>query len=137
MAIEAEIMLALRNRLVAFAQPRTLPIAFNNKSFTPPAARKYLRETFLPNGIASRLLKADRQRLQGLYQIDVIWPSGDGETAALTIASDLAAHFTSDEPLINGAAAVFLTERPALAGLMVEDSQAMIPVTIPWSCWTS
>jgi hypothetical protein len=136
MAVEAEILLALRNHLVAFAQARSLPIAFTNKSLTPPADEKYLRETYLPNGIASRLIQASRQRLQGLYQIDLMWPQDAGETAAQTLAGDIAEHFNGDDFLVNGATSVRVTERPTLAGLLIEDTRAMLPVTVKWESWT-
>lgn len=135
-AVEASILVALRTHLIAFAQPRAIPIAFTNKTFSPPADGKYLRETFIPNGVAGRLISASSQRLQGLYQIDLMWPQAAGETAARTLASEIADHFTGDEHLVSGDAAVRITERPSLAALMIEDSRAMLPITVRWEAWT-
>ncbi|GGE18152.1 hypothetical protein GCM10011390_41680 [Aureimonas endophytica] len=136
MTIEADILQALRSHLIAFAQARSLPIAFTNTDFSPPPDGKYLRETFLPNGVASRLIRAQSQRLQGLYQIDVMWPLSSGQTAAMTLAGDLASHFDGDDRRTYASASVRVTERPAVAGLMIEDSRAMLPVSISWEAFS-
>jgi hypothetical protein len=133
MAIETEIMLALRARLVSFAQAQSLPIAFTNKSFKTPKGGKFLRETFVPNIIDRQYLASDApQWHRGLYQVDVMWPHDDGETAAREVAGDMAAHFATDLKLTSGTTTVRITQRPEVAGMLVDETQTMIPVTIRW-----
>lgn len=135
-AIEADILRALRTHLIAFAQSRGLPVAFTNVGFVAPSDGRYLRETFFLNGVRARALKAAHQLLQGLYQIDVMWPQNVGQTDAMMLAAEVADLFTGDGWLNEGAANVRVVERPTIAGLMIDDSRAMVPVTCRWECAT-
>lgn len=137
MAVEPSIMLALRGHLVAFAQPLSIPISFTNKAFTPPADGKYLRETFMPNGANRRFLGSDDpHRFIGLYQIDVMWPHGAGETDPLMLAGDIGDHFAVDLQLVSGAVTTRITKRPDVAMSLIEESRTMIPVSVQWESWT-
>lgn len=133
MATEAEIMLALRAHLVAFAQPRGLPIAFTNKNFTPPATSKYMRETFLPNGTMRPEIADDSLPVwQGIYQIDVFWPSNGGETEPLNLAGAIADHFSPATRLRAAGLTVRIQSRPSTSPLMVTDARSMIATTVSW-----
>lgn len=133
MASEPDILLALRNRLVAFAQPRSLPIAFTNKNFSAPATGKYLRETFLPNGTLRPEVADDSTPVwQGLYQIDVFWPQNGGETEPLALAAAIADHFSPATRLQGTGVTVRIPSRPSTSPLMVTDTRAMIATTVQW-----
>lgn len=132
-AIEASILVALRSHLIAFAEPRAIPIAFTNKTFTPPADGKFLRESFIPNGtFRPEISDESRPVWRGLYQVDVMWPQNSGETAARTLAADIATHFAPANRLVADTSIVRVTRWPEVAGLMIDDTRAMIPITIDW-----
>jgi len=139
MAIETDILDAMRSHLIAWAndQSPVIPIEFTNDDFDKPSDMIWLRETFLPNGVAGRLYKAAEQRLQGIYQVDLMFPKGAFEDAWRTKAGNLADEFQTDDPFPSGAARVLIKERPSVGPVLVEDASAMIPITIRWTCWTA
>jgi hypothetical protein len=136
MAIEIDILTALRSRLITFAQTQSLPIAFTNRAFSTQAPGKYLRETFIPNIVSRPFIGSTApQRHQGLYQVDLMWPRDKGETEARTLAGELADHFPTDFRLTSGTTSVRITRRPDVAGMLIEDTRTMIPVTISWESY--
>lgn len=139
MAIETDILDALRSRLIAWAnaQSPVIPIEFTNDDFTTPSDKVWLRETIIPNGVANRLYQASEQRLQGLYQVDLKFPKGKFEDAWRTKAGDFSDEFQTDDPFTSGAALVRIRERPQVGPVLIEDAGAMIPITIRWTCWTA
>jgi len=120
--IEAQV--ALDKHLNAMAN---LPsIARENSEYRPVEGVLYIRPTYLPAradpvGIAN----TDSIRTVGLYQIDVFAPLGGGVGPALTVADDIAEHFSRGARLVNGDTAVVLgipareSARPSGAWLMV------------------
>ncbi|MPT25132.1 MAG: hypothetical protein E2577_20380 [Starkeya sp.] len=110
-----------------------LPIAWPNKSFTPPASGKFLRVDFIPNRVDRLEIASDgAHQLRGLLQVSVMWPKGEGTDAPLDIAGAIVAAYPVDLPLWDGDVSVRVYERPAVAGVIVEDQRVMIPVTILW-----
>lgn len=135
-AVETNILLALRSHLIAFARDRSLPIAFTNKAFSAPGDGRYLRESFIPNTVTRRFLgSAEPQRHQGIYQIDVMWPQGDGETVAREIAGAVSDHFATDLRLTSGGVSVIIPKRPEVGGMIIDEARTMIPTTVVWDCW--
>jgi hypothetical protein len=72
----------------------TLPIAWENVSFTPPADRSHVRVSFLP--ARTRAAANHRSALDfesGEYQIDIYVPQNQGTAAADALVKSIKAHF--------------------------------------------
>lgn len=131
---EARIKALLFARLLTLTGAAgALPIAWPNKSFTPPNNGRFLRVDFIPNRADRLEIASDgAHQLRGLLQVSVMWPLGVGTDAPLDIAGAIVAAYPADLTLWDGALSVRVYERPAVAGVIVEDQRVMIPVTILW-----
>lgn len=85
----------LETRLNTWAAARNpaLPIAWQNKSFTPPSSGSYLRAFILPAPTESHDLKGDHRKYSGVFQVSVVAPRDTGPGAAEAIAEEIAALF--------------------------------------------
>lgn len=131
---EARIKALLFARLLTLTGAAgALPIAWPNKSFTPPNDGKFLRVDFIPNRVDRLEIASDgAHQMRGLLQVSVMWPLNVGTDDALDIAGAIVAAYPVDLRLWDGDVSVRVYERPAVAGVIVEDQRVMIPVTILW-----
>lgn len=110
-----------------------LPIVWPNISAAPPASGKFLRVDFIPNRVDRLEIASDgAHQMRGLLQVSVMWPLNVGTDAPLDIAGAIVAAYPADLTLWDGDLRVRVYERPAVAGVIVEDQRVMIPVTILW-----
>lgn len=118
----------LQSRLSAFATARTIPVAWENVSFTPPAGQ-YLRFNLLKAPTDSADLAGAHREYSGVCQISVFVPKGKGPTDAETLAADLAEPFPLNDRLASGGFVVHITspcsEGPPITG----DTHFMVPVS--------
>lgn len=92
---------ALDTRLSTLAN--SPPVAWENLSYEPVEGTTYLRPSNLPAGhVAVGMANSDSVRGAGIYQIDVFTPKNEGPGNALTIASNIAAHFSRGLKLTSG-----------------------------------
>ncbi|MFA5567953.1 MAG: phage tail terminator-like protein [Trueperaceae bacterium] len=131
MAAIADIQQALFARVATLTTSPSLPVAWPEVKFTPPASGKYLRVDFFSNrprweGMASGRVD------QGLLQITVVWPKGRGLDAPAQIADAIIAHFPLAHVMRHGSAAVKVSGQPWAASPLSETKQVLVPVTIPW-----
>lgn len=108
-----------------------LPIAYPEVSFTPPTDGKYLQVDFFANRPAWEGLSSGKMA-QGLLQVTVIWPRGQGVVAANESAQQVIDHFAKSTVLRSGSAKVTISGEPWAATPITEDTQLRVPVTIPW-----
>jgi len=87
---------AFESRLLAWAKVRTKPlkVVVENETYTPGAAETYLRAFTLPATTASNTLGDDHRLYAGVFQINIVAPSGKYRTEASSIVDELAALFT-------------------------------------------
>ena len=109
----------------------TLPIAWPDIAFNPPADGKYLEVAYFSNrpaweGVGAGVLD------QGLLQITVHWPRGSGIIAPSQVVETIKAHFAKGTLLTSGSTVVRLNRAPWAAAPLVSDQDLAIPVTIPW-----
>lgn len=131
---EARIMALLFARLGTLTGAAgALPIAWPNVSFTPPASGKFLRVDFIPNRVDRLFIgSGEPHQMQGLMQVSVMWPLNVGTDAPQDIAGAVAAAFPVGDPLWDADLRVRIVQRPAVAGVIVEDTRIMVPVTVEW-----
>ena len=113
-----------------------LPLALPNISSTPPKDGKFLRVDFIPNRVDRLEIASDgAHQMRGLLQVSVMWPRGEGTDAPYDIAGAIVVAYPVDLTLWDGDLRVRVYERPAVAGVIVEDQRVMIPVTILWEAF--
>lgn len=121
----------LQGRLNAFAAARTIPVAWENVGFTPPAGQ-YLKFHLLKAPTDSADLAGAHREYSGVCQISVFVPKGKGPTEAETLAADLAEVFPLNVPLVSGSFSVQITspcsEGPPITG----DTHFMVPVSFTY-----
>jgi hypothetical protein len=130
---EAKIAAALFARLTTLTP--ALPIAWPNKSFTPPSDGKYLRVSDLPLPTRGISLANDGiNEYGGLIQIDVMGPLNDGAEPATERAGAVIAHFKRGTRMDNGGVRVDVVtayRSPALR----DDPRWQVPVTITYRAY--
>jgi len=133
MAATADVMKALFARVKAFGAAQSLPVAYPEPAttFVPPADGKYLSVTFIQNRPRWEGLSSGRID-QGLLQVDVFWPKGQGLPAPSAIADALVSYFTGQR-LYSGSARVKIAGEPWASEPLIEINQVRLPVTIPWT----
>lgn len=135
--VEASIQTALLARAASLVLSPAHPVAWPNVSFTPPASKKYLRVSHLPN-TTDRLFvgNADPHRHQGILQIMVCAPLNSGEAAARELAGVVANHFPAGLTLHSGGVQVKITKRANIASALVTNTELQIPVSIEYRAFT-
>lgn len=110
-----------------------LPISMPEVAFDPQTTDgKYLEVSVFPNrprweGVTSGRLD------QGLLQVTVVWPKGQGVIAANEAAAEVMAHFPKGLQMVSGSTCVKVTQEPWAAAPLIADHELRVPVTIPWT----
>ncbi|MDF2797516.1 MAG: hypothetical protein K0R85_260 [Devosia sp.] len=134
--IEASIQAALFARMASLVISPAHPISWPNVSFTPPASKRYLRVSHLPNATERLFINSGgKHRHQGILQVMVCAPLNSGEAAAMEIAGLMADHFPVDHQLGGDGLQVRIPKRPNVAAAMIADTELQIPVSIAYECW--
>ncbi|BAR92400.1 hypothetical protein [Pseudomonas phage PS-1] len=121
----------LQGRLNTFATARTIPVAWENVQFAPPAGQ-YLRFNLLKAPTDSADLAGAHREYSGVCQISVFVPKGKGPTDAETLAADIAELFPLNVPLVSGSFSVQVTS-PCSEGLPINgDTHFMVPVSFTY-----
>ena len=82
---------AFESRLLAWAKVRTKPlkVVVENETYTPGAEETYLRAFTLPAPTASNTLSGDHRLYTGVFQVNIVTPSGKYRTEASGIVDEL------------------------------------------------
>jgi hypothetical protein len=90
-----EIRQALVSRLIAVSPGAAIPaasVAWENRDYTPAVGTRWYRATFLPGQSVAAAVGVDAQnRHVGLFQIDIIDPTGSGDMVTQTEAERIIA----------------------------------------------
>lgn len=133
---EGHIEQALFLRVKSLSLSPATPIAWPNKSFTPPPSAGYLRVTHIPNINTRPFLESDapHQRL-GILQIDVFKPKNRGTAVATDAAGAIAAHFPADLEMKSGTVTVSVSKTPDVRQALPDDAHWMVPVIIRYESY--
>jgi hypothetical protein len=120
---------AFESRLTAWAalQVPPLPIAYENRTFSPPLNNRYLRAYLIPARTESNYLAKTDRDYEGVFQISIVLPLSAGTKAASTIASALDALYAPS--FIEGSTRVYLTSPMSEAQGIIEDNAYVLPVS--------
>jgi len=97
------------------------PVAYQNSPFTPHSGQLYLRAFLIPADTGSDDLAGEHRRYQGLFQVNVVSPAGQGSGEAETIVMQLADLFPVNMLLNDGDFTVQIVE-PVAQGPEIQDA---------------
>lgn len=119
----------------ALAQTPALAVAWENRTFLPPASAAYLRPHLLPASVRAAALGAAAPDLQGgIFQVDVMGKQGVGWGAVMAVVDALRGHFSRGLRL-TGTGVDLLVERAQVGPPMIEDTRYKVPVSIYFSAY--
>ena len=135
--VESKIWDALQGRLQTMYGDLGLPFSWPNRDFTKPDNGKYLRISFIPNTAERRFIgSTDPHRFIGLLQISVCWPLNTFLDPALEMAGRVAGYFPCDLRLASDGVTVRIQKHPDVGPVIIEDTGAMVPVTVEYECFS-
>ncbi len=112
----------------------TMPVAWENRSFTPVVGTPYLK---------ANLLRADSEVItlgpnpykerRGIFQVSCMYPAGEGWGNATSKAAEVAAAFPDSSSFVYNGLTVNIVESTVNSGLP-GDGWYMVPVSIRYSC---
>jgi hypothetical protein len=108
-----------------------LPIAYPDVNFTPPADGKYLRVDLFKNAPFWEGLSTGRID-QGLLQVMVVWPRGEGIIKPAEVAALVLEHWSKGTRMFGSGTGVKVNREPWVASPIPSDHETEMPVTIPW-----
>lgn len=120
---------ALAAHLVALTP--ALPTAWPNSKFTPPTASPYQEAGIIPARPATRNLDYGVID-QGLYQVNICYPSGTGTDAAEARAQALRDHFAAGTELPRDGLTVRVTRAPWWTEVPMRPGFYVLAVTIDY-----
>ncbi len=123
---------AFETRLAAWAAAQTppLPVAFENIDFTPPAAgTAYARCFLLPVDEDTETVDMQHRAYEGIFQVTLCMPLGQGNGAADDLVASLQAVFNPAAPLVQTGLRIFLTRPLSRRSGITEDTCFSVPVS--------
>ncbi len=126
------IMAAFNGALHSFATTEEIPVSWENVDFTPPSG-PYLRGFLLPaTTVAAGLGTSAHNMHTGVYQIDVIYPAGQGWGDCASMAEKVRKNYKRGSSLQSGA---IIIENASTGPAMREDGRYKIPVSVNYRAW--
>jgi len=110
----------------ADAQVPAIPVAWENKSFSPPAGR-YIHAFLLPGRTKSLFLDGSGRSRAGLFQVNLHMPIGTGAGAARALAASMDAAFAVT--ITAGGLRIYLLSPMSAAPGMTKADRYVVPVT--------
>lgn len=123
---------ALESRLNtwAAAQSPAVPVAWQNKDYTPTIGVRYVRAYLLSGDAQNPIFGAQHRRLVGLMQVDVVAPTGTGMAASEALAESLCAQFKRGTTLTQDGLTVVMDASPSIGPTLIEEGWVVLPVSI-------
>ncbi|OQS32983.1 phage tail terminator-like protein [Chromobacterium haemolyticum] len=118
---------ALESRLLAWADTKGVPVAWEGVAFNPPA-NVYLKVFLMPAEPVNMDLDSGI-REYGVFQVSICTPSGTGPQQAEGLADELRDVFVADEVI----GPVRISKTPYRSPGLPSDTHYIVPVTIRYS----
>lgn len=131
---QAIVRRAFETRLKTWADALTpaMPIAWQNKAFTPPTGR-YARAFLIPAPTGSRHLERTDRHYSGIFQVTLCLPLDTGSSAMETLVASLAAAFA--HTFTQDTVQVWLTQPFGAAPQIPSEDRYIVPVSAPYSAF--
>lgn len=127
--IETMVFEALCARLEGLTFSPVLPILWPERPMTLPSDNKFLRVSDMPDATRNLSLANGSQEYSGLFQIDVCWPMGFGQTAPLEISGAIINQFAPGTTFVRQSASV-LVRQCWRSGFVDDHPRVFLPVSV-------
>ncbi len=128
-----EVRLTLRSRLLEVAGVNPRYVEWENRHFTPPSGKVWVRETLIPN--LERQVATDLLEAIGLVQYSVFGAAGGGTDVVGALARSIGDAFKPGSSIV-GATTVNVRRSEVLPGGVTKDrAYFMVPVRISWRAY--
>lgn len=108
----------------------TLPVAWPNVEFNPPADHRYVSVDHFRNQNTRLYLRGAEQQRQGFLQLSLVYPLGNGSPPSLQAAGDIIVDFPQDTVLVSEGVRVRITKQPDTMSPIKTDVSWIIPISI-------
>ena len=117
----------------ATARVPSLPIAFEDVAFTPPAdGSPYLRAFLLPANTTSEDLEGKHTAYRGVFQVSVVTKAGGGRGPAELIAEEIAALLPNNLQLTKTGFSVYVRSPMSTAPSQAADTTTLLPLSFQY-----
>ena len=123
---------ALNTQLIASAGG--VAIAYQNDKYTPVEGTPYMRPTLLPASPSPHDIGAVTNYHTGVYQVDLIYPSGKGNQAVNAQADVIIAAFNQSTTLTYSSIDIYIQSSGRGAGRN-DDNWYYVPINIEYKCY--
>jgi hypothetical protein len=126
---------AVTDALLSHLQDADLdvPVAWPGSDFTPPDG-PYLAVALFPLPVTTATI-ATHDRHDGIMQVSVFWPRGDGIIGPMELAGSVVARFPRMTRIVRSDRVVRIDRTPSVGAPVQEPGWVQIPVTINWTSW--
>jgi len=128
--VNPDIAAALAARLGGWADAQSIPVAWENVGFTPPASGIYLAAHDMPATPRTMDLGLQCRVFSGVYQINVVTPVGSGRSDAIALARQVAALFPEGQEVQGDGFTSWITSTPAIFRGIHTDVSYTVPVSL-------
>lgn len=127
-----EISIGLDNHLESSVAGKW-PIAFENSPYDPTGG-VYLEVDLLPAQTDNFTIQGKAKRLEGIYQVTVVTPIGEGSQIARRAADEIAEYFANDTriDLAGGLPPLYVVGHPSVFDGIKDEVSYRVPVSIPY-----
>lgn len=113
----------------ALAQAPPIPIAYENKTFEPPATARYIRAFLLPGQTSSGDMDGDHRAYVGVFQASLYMPVGVGAGAAETLAESICNLFPKQTAIVSSGLTIWLTRPMSIGPSIPGITHYMVPIS--------
>jgi Bacteriophage related domain of unknown function len=117
----------------ADAQTPAIPVAWENKAFTPPVGR-YVRASLIPAPTSARTLERTDRSYTGVFQALLCMPIDKGVGSAESLGASLDAHFSST--FTQGSLQIWLLTPFRMSPGFQADERYVVPVWAEYAAQT-
>ena len=121
---------ALETALNTWATDNILPIAWQNRPYTPTVGTKYARAYLLPAETQNPSLGDTHKRLIGILQVSLYLPQGNGAGDAETLADSLCTAFARGQSYIASGVTVRVLDSPSVHPALDDTGWFVVPVDV-------
>jgi hypothetical protein len=130
--VESTIPGLLLVRVAELVLSPALPVSYPDIAFTPPVG-PYLEVRHMPNTNINLFIGNDATvQYQGLLQITVVYPAGQGIIKPSEVAGLIASNFAKGTVLRGDGVKVRIYQKPSVASSIQDTDRIRMPVTIPY-----
>ncbi|WP_010486933.1 phage tail terminator-like protein [Pseudomonas sp. S9] len=122
------------SRLASWAAARvpSIRVAYQDVEFTPASGEIYLRCFVLPSSTGSEDLEGVHKIYVGVWQVNIVTPSGSGMGAAESLAAELQALFPNNLPLTSGSFTVSVRTPLSIAQGLPDGLNTITPTSLTY-----